>query len=395
MRVLAITNLFPNAQEPFAAQFNRQQFGALGKICQLEVLACIPWFPGARFFGRWSNAGRLTGVPVHETIEGLSVRHPRYLYFPRIGYFLKGPLYAASLFPVVQRYRGKIDAVLGAWAYPDGYAAIVLARLLNVPVVVKVHGTDINYVSYLAGPRFNLRWAVPKATRMVAVSRPLAARLVELGAKPERVELVFNGVDQTVFHLRDRDEARQQVGRSLGERLIVLVAKLEREKGVFDLFQAFEQIAPQDDRLRLVLVGQGVAYAECCERAQASKGRIAVIGSRPLHEIALWMAAADVVALPSWNEGTPNVILEAMASGRRVVATNVGGIPDLVDNPLLGELVAPKEPDKLAEALLRAIRTDYDPEQVARIGTRGSWDTSARALHEVIRRAQADHASGG
>ena len=135
MRVLAITKIFPNAVEPLSAPFNRQQFAALSQLCELEVLATIPWFPGAGLISRWSTAGRLANVPAHETIEGISVAHPRTLFVPRLAHATWGPLYAASLAPQLHRYRGKVDVVLGSWAYPDGFAAVIAARLLGVPYI--------------------------------------------------------------------------------------------------------------------------------------------------------------------------------------------------------------------------------------------------------------------
>ena len=113
MRVLAITKIFPNQAEPLSAPFNRQQFAALARRCELEVAATIPWFPGAGLIARWSSAGRLARVPRREQIAGISVTHPRTLFVPRLAHGAWGPLYAASIAPGLVRYRGKVDVVLG------------------------------------------------------------------------------------------------------------------------------------------------------------------------------------------------------------------------------------------------------------------------------------------
>ena len=139
MRALILTKIFPNRVDPGAAPFNRQQFGALGRLCELEVLATIPWFPGAQLFRKWSAAGRLTAVPAWESIDTLSVHHPRTFFVPKLLPGLAGPLYVASLLGSARKYRGKVDVVLGSWAYPDGFAAVRLAELLGVPAVVKLH----------------------------------------------------------------------------------------------------------------------------------------------------------------------------------------------------------------------------------------------------------------
>src|SRR4029079_17873750 len=101
MRVLIVTKIFPNAREPLSAPFNRQQFAALARRCEVEVLASIPWFPGAGAFGKWSSAGRLTKLARCDRIDGVDVEHPRTLYVPRFGHVLSAGLYAASMLPAV------------------------------------------------------------------------------------------------------------------------------------------------------------------------------------------------------------------------------------------------------------------------------------------------------
>jgi glycosyltransferase involved in cell wall biosynthesis len=386
MKVLIITRLFPNACEPLWAPFNRQQFAALSRLCEVEVLGTIPWFPGARAVKRWSAAGRLAGVPREESIAGVHVRHPRYLLLPKIGHAIAWQLYAASVAPLVLGYRRRVDVVLGSWAYPDGCAAVALARLLRVPAVVKLHGSDLNVVAALRGPRRSLLRILPRAHRVVAVSRPLADQAAALGVPRERISLVPNGVDETLFHPRDRHAARAALGPPDDRgRWIVCVGRLERSKGVLDLIDAFGRMS--DPEAKLFLVGDGAARGEC-ERAVARFGaRATVVGPRPLEAVPTWMAAADVVALPSWNEGTPNALLEALACGRRVVATRVGGVPDVLTSDRLGELVEPQQPAALAEALSRALRTPYDAAIVASSVAGRGWNESASRLRDVLEEA--------
>jgi len=176
MLVLAVTKIFPNRSEPGAAPFNRQQFAELQRFCDVEVLATIPWFPGARWFGKWSKASRSSDVPAREIIDGLSVHHPRTLFVPRLAPGWSGPLYAASLARELERYRGRASVILGSWAYPDGYAAVRLAERLGVPAVVKLHGSDINVVAKMPAPERRIRATLPRAERIVAVPRARGRR---------------------------------------------------------------------------------------------------------------------------------------------------------------------------------------------------------------------------
>jgi glycosyltransferase involved in cell wall biosynthesis len=110
------------------------------------------------------------------------------------------------------------------------------------------------------------------------------------------------------------------------------------------------------------------------------------VGEEPHERVPQWLAAADVLALPSWNEGMPNVVIEALASGRPVVATSVGGIPDVVHGNS-GEVVAPRDPAALSGALLRVLSKRHDPTAISAALERPDWSTSARLLHESLVRA--------
>ncbi len=388
MRILVVTQIFPNAVEPLWAPFNRQQLAALGRRCEVEVLATIPWFPAATVFGKWSPAGRLTGVPRHDRIDGLSVTHPRVLYLPKVGHALSGALYAASVLPEVRRRRGRFDVLLGSWAYPDGVAVVALGQMLGVPTVVKLHGSDMDVLATRPALRRQMALALPRAARVVAVSRSLAQAARDLGVAPDRIDVIGNGVDSELFHPRDRAAARAELGRAGDARKWILyVGRVEAEKGALDLAAAFQRVAAAVPDAALMVLGDGKARAAAEESLRPLGDRVFFAGPRPLGEVPVWMGAADVLTLPSHHEGTPNVVLEALACGRRVVATRVGGIPDVVHRAELGTLVAPSDPEALAAALTEALATPYDAAAVAAIGARGGWDESAAKLHATLARA--------
>jgi len=383
LRVLAITKIFPNAAEPLAAPFNRQQFAALSAHCDLKVMATIPWFPGSGLLSRWSTAGRLDRVPRAETIAGIEVTHPRTLFVPKAAFATWGPLYAASIAPLLLPHRNKVDVVLGSWAYPDGFAAVVAGMLLGVPSVVKLHGSDINHVVKLPGARKMAAWALPKAARVVAVSRPLADEVVAMGVDRERVRVVMNGVDGDLFKPGDRAAAREELGLPDGP-LAVYIGNLKPEKGPLDLGRAWASVLAQVPDATLVMVGDGPQKSELEAMTREHGERVRLIARQPLERVPLYLAAADILVLPSHTEGTPNVVLEALASGRRVVATSVGGVPDLITDDRLGALVPAKDPDALAAAIATALRRPYDDREVAALGARGGWAASAAALHAVL-----------
>jgi glycosyltransferase involved in cell wall biosynthesis len=386
MRVLILTKLFPNRAKPLASAFNRQQFGALARLASVDVVAPLPWFPGAQLFKKYTEAGQLTGVPRRDNLDGLSVEHPRILHIPGLGRPFAGVLTTASLLPLVRRYVGRVDVVLGSWAYPHGMTTVALARLLGVPAVIKVHGSDLNVLGNMKMLRAQMKLFLPRATRVVAVSRALAARVMELGVSESRIDLVYNGVDAAVFHPRDARAMRRDLGQPADSRDILFVGGMLETKGVNELAKAYCRVHRERGDAHLVMVGDGPARRQVSD-ILGNLDRVHLPGARPLVEVARWMGAADVITLPSWNEGTPNVVLEALATGRRVVATNVGGIPDLITSEELGTLVPVRDADALASALIANLEADYEPARVVELGSRGSWEDSARSLYESLERS--------
>jgi teichuronic acid biosynthesis glycosyltransferase TuaC len=385
MRVAVITKIFPSSLEPLSAPFNRQQIGELARRCDVDVLAAIPYVPLASVTSIPARAAKLAALPTRERLDDVDVTYVRQLYAPRIGLSIALPLYLASLAPHWDRLRAA-DVLLGTWAYPDGCAAIVAALALGKPCVVKVHGTDVNTVLKRPVVRAMASAILPRADAVVAVSQALAEELVALGVARTRVHLVRNGADLSLFRERDRGDARRSLGLPESARVVLYVGRLEAQKGIRELLAAFETVRTVVPSAVLVLVGHAAADAEHEVRARTeawAPGALRIAGARPHAEVAEWIGACDVLALPSWAEGTPNVVLEALASGRPVVATRVGGIPDVIVDDDCGLLVAPRDAPGLATAIATALGRTWDEGAVRARGP-GSWQKSAGELLGVL-----------
>jgi glycosyltransferase involved in cell wall biosynthesis len=386
LNVLIVTNLFPNNVDPGYAPFNRQQFAHLAEMADVEVMAVVPWR-----FGRYYGSGSQADVVREETIERIRVLHPRYPTIPGVP-SLNAALYAAGVGPKIAqaRLRRRFDVLLAAYAYPDGCASVVLSRIFGAPVVVKCHGSDLNRVPNDPPARFQIRALLPKANAVVTVSKKLASRAVELGVPREKIHVVYNGVDRARFKPLDRAEARRKLKLPPEQKLVLYVGHLAEHKGTRDLLAATSRVKAEHPTAAFVFVGDGPLSREVQERAErglnAPTGVIAV-GRISHDEVAEWMAACDVLCLPSWDEGLPNVLREALAAGRPVVATDVGGIPEVVDQLELGRVVPPKDPVALANALSAVLSGPaVAPEEIARRAIVPTWRESARELLGVLER---------
>jgi len=385
-RVLIVTSLFPSNLSPGHAPFNRRQFVALAKMADVEVVSVVP---------RRLGDSMVRGLLKTETIESLPVVHKRYLSVRGLP-SLNAVLMVAGLLPGLARQvrERRYEVLLGSYAYPEGCAVVLLGRILKLPVVVKCHGSDLDRVTQHHLVRRQLQWLLPQARAVVTVSEHLAARARELGVRGDRVHVVYNGIDRQRFRPMSQSEARRRLSLPLDRDVVLFMGHLEEHKGVYDLIRAAAILQHQRPRATVVFVGAGpLRQAVQGAAADDARGRTAIRLSDPVphDEVPFWMAAADVVCLPSWNEGMPNVIREAHACGRPVVATRVGGIPEAVHSAALGILVPPRQPEALAEALAQQLeRPPVDPEALARLGSIPTWEQSAKNVYDVLDRAIRD-----
>jgi glycosyltransferase involved in cell wall biosynthesis len=295
-------------------------------------------------------------------------------------------LYLTTRFFLASELREKRPHyILGSFAYPDGVAATLLARWLGVPAFIKVHGSDINLMAD-GGPRgWQIRWALRRANGVIAVSRALVDRVTDLGASPTDILLLYNAIDRERFMPRDRQTCRQRLQLPEKRHSVLYVGNLKREKGVMDLAEAFTQLAVDEPDLDLEIVGTGPAGRElgAWVTAKGLGERVHLRGARPHVEIAEWLGACDVLCLPSYAEGVPNVILEAMASGRPVVSTQVGGVAEILSERA-GKLVEPGEPQALASAIREVLSLEWPAEELSRTLVAPNWPENARLLSQFI-----------
>jgi glycosyltransferase involved in cell wall biosynthesis len=380
MRVLAITRLWPNRLEPQSAAYNRQQFAALARYCDLQVLAAHPYIVGAALTGLPRRHAALARMPRRDEVAGIPTNYMRQYYVPKVD-SLGVPLFLLSLLPH-RRLLRQHDRVLASWAYPDACAVLLACDALGIPCYVKVHGSDLNVEASATVPRAVMRRVFRKARAFFAVSSPLAGVLRNLGVPQCKIHLVPNGVDDDLFRPRDRRAARAALGVGDAEQSLLFVGNLKEAKGLPELMLAFDALAPARPRLTLTIVGDGPWKPRLLAWAASHGPRVRLLGQRAHEEVAEWLAASDLLVLPSWREGSPNAVLEAVASGRPVVATRVGGIPDVLRENA-GILVPAQDAKALASGLTAALDREWRVEDIRRT-TPPRWQHGARIMRDVL-----------
>lgn len=392
LRLLVVTSLFGLPWDPTRAMFNQQQFDRLARQADLTVLVAVPWPMALR---RWRT--------YRQQCRAARERWPYvdyfvYGYLPGFARALHVPMFLTSL--LLQRFRTlfrrRWDCLLGSWAYPDAVATQLLGRAAGVPVLAKVHGTDVNVYTQSRWLRWQIRAGLAGAQRVIAVSRALAQRLVAIGVPGDRIEVIYNGVDDARFHPLPKEAARTQLGLPLGEPVVLYVGNLLLSKGCADLLEGFARMARGQPAAHLVMVGDGAARSALAQRAsELGLGeRVRLAGKVPHADLVRWFAAADLLALVSHNEGVPNVVLEAMACGRPVVATRVGGIAEVLPAGA-GRLVEVGDLDGIAAALSQVLAARWDEQAIVAHARGFSWSRNVERVLQLARESAAQPSSAG
>ena len=267
MNVLVVSNLLPSSVEPERSTFNWEQVRALAGLVPLIAVAPVPWTPPVPARRSWE---RFRDVPRCETVEGIEVHHPRYLVVPRRARPVQWWSYARRLDDIVGSLSARFPphAIFATWAYPDLYAATRVGRRRHLPVIGKVHGSDLNVLPGLGLER-QIRTALASADRLIAVGETLRRAAVALGALPERTVVVRNGIDPHRFAPRDRRVARAMLDLPLDGELLLYVGRLTPEKGPDVLLDAFGELAVRRSGVQLAVVGVGPLEPALRRRAAA------------------------------------------------------------------------------------------------------------------------------
>ena len=292
--------------------------------------------------------------------------------------------------------RESIDLVHAHWLVPNGLLGALVSRRHGLPLVISLHGSDVAVAERSRTLGKVARASLSRSAAVTGPSRNLLDRARDLGATG-RLEWIPYGADPQEFRpdAAVRQRAREQLGLELDVIAVVGIGRFIHAKGFDDLIEAIAIAHATNPGIRLVLVGDGDIRAEL-EAHTERLGLASVVtftGMATREEVPSYLAAADVVAVPSvhyegYVDGLPNVALEAMAAGKPLVATRVGGLPDVVDDEVTGLVVDERDPPALATAVVKLasnadLRHDMGERGRARIEASLNWVTVAERFEAV------------
>jgi glycosyltransferase involved in cell wall biosynthesis len=233
---------------------------------------------------------------------------------------------------------------------------------------------------------------ISEADKLISVSTELKKVALSIEKSRRTINVVYNGCDShpLLYNDDDKMEMRTKLGILKTDKVIIFVGRIEKDKGIYELLSAFSILKSKCHNLHLILLGNCVESDLQREISSltALKNKIHVIGEQPHREVFNWLKSADLFVLPSYHEGLPNAILEAMSCGLPVVSTKIGGIPEIVEDGNTGILVNPKDSDALANAIVYLIENDELARNMGKTGRdkveqKFSWQQNAKEIVQI------------
>ncbi|HEV2487230.1 MAG TPA: glycosyltransferase [Terracidiphilus sp.] len=377
LKIAVVTRYFPSSAEPWQGRSAYQTLRLVARDTDLRV-----FYPNASYPSLLKPRSRT----YHELDHSWSPQDVKTNYYdfpslPLISRPINGWMAARALLPHVRAFAP--DLIFSCILYPDGYSALKIGQALSLPVVAMSIGSDINRIGDPV-TAIHTHTVLREADFLVTVSDDLRKKAIAMGASPQKARSIINGCDISVFHVRDRMEARQKLHIDPAAETVVYIGRMDVKKGLRELVQAAVSLHPDRPNLHVYMVGEGPDRPIIRSAIEANNAAtyIHALPACAFDDVAVWMAAADLVTLPSYMEGCPNVVLEALACGRPVVATNVGGIPEIMTDAC-GRLVPPRESTTLAQAIRSVLDSTWDAMAISALRSR-SWNAVAAELNELF-----------
>ena len=402
MKIAFVVESFPRKEEMSGGVkvSVRRQAESLSLEHDVVVLAARTVFPRLARYSKMREAQGVSGG--FRSSEGKTkIYRPRCVHVPLLWKVL-GPL--QLLFWIVLVYsvfERKTSLIHAHRCFPVGFAACLAAPLLRLPVVLTTYGSDVNVGLRrdAVGPwvSFATSYALSHASVVIAVSRALSSKIESAGIETRRIRVIPSGVEVSIAGVATRAEARSRLCLPAEARIVLMASNLVPVKDPLTMIRAFVILKATMKDAILVILGIG----ELEEIARREIGQllasdfIFLKGRRPRDEIPFWLAACDVVALSSLDEGCPVVALEGFVNGRPFVGTAVGGVPEIVPDESVGVLAEPDNPSSLARALKTALEKEWDTEKLIQQGLEYSWENISKRVSRVYAEVCARGGIGG
>ena len=404
MNLIVLSRMYPRNCNLQIGTFVQEQVQALKCVVEgsITVISPIPWSPRFLWYKKkWREYGQ---VEKEKNEKGIKVYHPRYIQIP-IGLFnplgLFNPFQGLFMYFSVRSLIKKItEAHKGVTIlhshtiFPEGLAVALLKRTLMMPHICTIHGGDINFFPFKN--KLNLlltKYALKKCDHVVTVSNKLKEKTKSIANRLSNVSVIYNGADYEKFKHIPKELAKQKLGVNESGKIILFVGNLILVKGLTYLINAFAALMEEKkEDVKLFLIGDGGERDNLVSLTKSLKieDQVSLLGRKHHSEIPLWLNIADIFVLPSLSEGFPTVIPEAMMCGAPVLASNVGGVSEIIVNGKSGILTEPGNIESLKEGLRLLLYNERNRQMISKTAKEHSkkytWENNALEYIEIYKK---------
>lgn len=392
MKILVFSTLFPNHLNPDNSVFIKNRMFSFAKLegCEIRVVAPVPYCPPWKSLGGWYEFSQ---IKHHEIMQGINVYHPKYPLIPKISMQFHGLSMFLSTIRLIKSIQQDFpfDLIDVHYIYPDGFAGMLLGKIFKKPVVVSARGSDINQFSHFRTIKPMISKTLKNSQYIISVCDALKDVMIELGADSRKTIVIPNGIDTNLFFPEEKNVARRSLSLAFDKKIIFSAGGLISRKGHHIVINAMKNIIENTQNVHFFIAGKGVYHSFLKKQISDQKlnDYITLLGHVPNSELKHWYSAADVFCLASSREGWANVIMESLACGTPVVATNVWGAPEIITSPEVGMLVE-RNKESIANGLIEALSKDWNREMIREHVSKRTWDVVAQEVKDVFDQVLSD-----
>lgn len=328
-KIILISSFFESPFHSNRAPYNEQLFLSLKSNFDIRIIRPISWTD------IYHSSVQIPKQDYYRSEwNGIPVFYPTYYFLPRIALSTNGRMYYYSIQKSFKTINTIPDIFYTTWAYPDAYATMLLAQKYNKKYIVRVHGSDINDLAYRNNIKSKVKRVLNNASAIISPSVALKEKMIELDISKDKIHVICSGIDKNKFYFQERILCEKQLSLKPGRKRILYIGNFKKAKGVFDLLKASKLLKDELKKFEVLFIGKGEALSLMKQyiNVQELEDNIQIIGPVDHDQLNIWINSSDCVCLPSYAEGLPNVLLEALACKTNIVATDVGGIPEIIKN---------------------------------------------------------------
>jgi glycosyltransferase involved in cell wall biosynthesis len=254
--------------------------------------------------------------------------------------------------------------------------------VINIPFLISARGTDINLISEYPLPKKMILWAANLASGSITVSQALKDKMTEIGADQDKIHVLRNGIDLDLFKILNKEECKKKYG--VRQKVLLSVGNLIELKGHHLIIEAMQQL----EGFQLIIVGKGdrEKKLKLLVNKLNLNDRVTFLGEKKQSELVEIYNASDAFILASSREGMANVLLESIACGTPVIATDVGGASEVVKQKEAGILI-----NRSVEEVVQGVRVLFDDypksKETRNYAEQFSWDSTVEGLEKLFEKS--------